>query len=237
MKILSIGNSFSQDAQRYIHKISILNGNQIKTVNLYIGGCPLRKHYFNILENNKSYEFQFNGEPTGLPVTIKDALMSDAWDIVTFQQASINSPNFETYEPYLSELSAYVKKYAPQAKQVIHQTWAYSDEAIKAKGIFQDHADMFKNIAKSYAKAAKTIGTETVIPTGSLVENLLKNGIEEPHRDGHHLSNGAGRLAAGLLWYCLFTGADPMTVILPETDKPVSTDEVKIIRKSVVESL
>ncbi len=38
LKILSIGNSFSQDAQRYLYDISKSNGEEIKNVNLYIGG-------------------------------------------------------------------------------------------------------------------------------------------------------------------------------------------------------
>ena len=48
MKILSIGNSFSQDAQRYLHRLAKNEGVDMKTVNLYIGGCPLRSHYLNI---------------------------------------------------------------------------------------------------------------------------------------------------------------------------------------------
>ena len=237
MKILSIGNSFSQDAQRYIHKISALNGEPIKTVNLYIGGCSLRTHYFNMLEDSKKYEFQFNGEQTRLPVTIKDALMSDEWDFVTFQQASFHSPKKESYEPYLSELSAYVKKYAPQAKQVIHQTWAYSAEHIINRGMTGTRDDMFRGLSECYEKAARLINADKIIPCGVLVETLIKNGIETPHRDGYHLSLGAGRLAAGLLWYCFFTGANADEVILPVPDEAVSEEEIKIIRKSVKEVL
>jgi len=234
MKILSIGNSFSQNAQRYVHKISVLNGKPIKTVNLYIGGCPLRKHYFNMLENRQSYEFQFNGTPTGLPVTIKDALMSDSWDFVTFQQASINSPNWESYEPYLSELYAYVKKYAPQAKPVIHQTWAYRDDIVQKNNLGQSNSEMLEPIKASYEKAMKAINADSLIPAGELMEALLEGGLDSPFSpDGHHASVGIGCLGLGLLWYCHFTGADPSTVILPEADAPVSEEEIEIIRKAV----
>ena len=237
MKILSIGNSFSQDAQRYIHKISELNGCPVKAVNLYIGGCSLRTHYFNMLENNKNYQFQFNGENTRIFVTIKEALMSDEWDIVTIQQASGYSFDWESYEPYLSELSAYVKKYAPQAKQVIHQTWAYSAEHIIQRGISGTREDMYKALTECYSRAAETIKTEMIIPGGVLVETLIKNGIDTPHRDGYHLTLGPSRLAASLLWYCFFTGADPDVTLLPEADVPVSDEEIAIIRKSVKETL
>ena len=237
MKILSIGNSFSTDAQRYVNKISVLNDNPIKTVNLYIGGCPLRKHYFNLLENQTSYEFQFNGEGTGLPVTAKDVLMCDAWDVVTIQQASYSSPSWESYEPYLKEISEQVKKYAPQAKQVIHQTWAYSEDHLLVRPVAKNASEMLEGIKASYAKAKDFIGADSIIPSGELVASLIKNGITEPHRDGYHLSNGAGRLAVGLLWYCFFTGADPDVTLLPEADVPVSDEEIAIIRKSVKETL
>ena len=235
MKILSIGNSFSDDAHRYIHEISQLNGNPIKTVNLYIGGCSLRTHYFNMLENLKRYDFNFNGMSTGLLVTIKDALMSDTWDYVTFQQASTNSPNYETYEPYLPALSEYVSVYAPQAKQLIHQTWQYSEEKILEKKWDMTPDEMFKNLKEAYKKAAKLIDADGIINSGELINTLIKNGIPAPHRDGYHLSHAAGRLAVGLLWYVYLTGANPEEVILPATDKPITEEEIKIVRKSVVE--
>ena len=79
MKILSIGNSFSQDAQRYLHRLAKNEGVDMKTVNLYIGGCPLRSHYLNILDDTVAYEFQFNGQPTGLKVSIRQALRFGAF--------------------------------------------------------------------------------------------------------------------------------------------------------------
>lgn len=237
MKILSIGNSFSTDAQRYLHKIAELNEFKIKSVNLYIGGCPLRRHYFNILENEKAYDFQFNGESTGLLVSIKDALKSDSWDIVTLQQASPMSPIWETYEPYLPLICDFVKRYAPQAKLVVHQTWAYSQEHVEKKGMPGTRDDMYRALTDCYKKMAKAIGADLTIPSGKLVETLIRNGITEPHRDGYHLSLGAGRLAVALLWYSLFSGISAGVAALPKTDVPVTDEEIAIVRRSVCEVL
>ena len=237
MKILSIGNSFSTDAQRYLNRISKLNSCQIKSVNLYIGGCPLRRHYFNVLENEKAYDFQFNGESTGLLVSIKDALKSDAWDYVTLQQASTYSPVWESYEPYLETIAEYVKKYAPQAKLVVHKTWAYSAEHIVNKGMAGTREDMYNALSVCYDKMAQAIDTALMIPSGDVVEALIRNGITAPHRDGYHLSLGAGRLAVALLWYSLFSGEDPYEVNLPALDVPTTDEEIAIVRKSVAEVL
>ena len=121
MKILSIGNSFSQDAQRYLHRLAKQEGVEIKTVNLYIGGCQLRRHYLNMLDDQVAYDFEFNGERTGIMVSIRQAFVSDDWDFITLQQASPISGRYETYSPYIEELAAYVRKYCPHTKILIHQ--------------------------------------------------------------------------------------------------------------------
>lgn len=138
MKILSIGNSFSKDAQRYLHALAKQDGMDMKTVNLFISGCPLRKHYLNMLDDCAHYDFEFNGEATGIKVSIRQALVSDNWDVVTLQQASPISGRWETYSPYLEELAAYVRRYCPHAKIFMHQTWAYEDgsEKLQALSLF-----------------------------------------------------------------------------------------------------
>ena len=58
MNILSIGNSFSQDAQRYLHQIAKADGVNIQAFNLYIGGCPLSIHYRNMLSEQPAYTLE-----------------------------------------------------------------------------------------------------------------------------------------------------------------------------------
>lgn len=70
MKVLSIGNSFSQDAHRYLHSLAKADGVDLKVVNLFIGGCSLRTHYLNMLDDMATYSFEFNGENTGILVCI-----------------------------------------------------------------------------------------------------------------------------------------------------------------------
>ena len=127
MKILSIGNSFSHDAQRYIHEIAEKNQMSLDTYNLYIGGCSLSRHYRNMLSETKAYGLEMNGKSTGFNVSLKEALLNRDWDVVTLQQASADSINYSTYQPYLDKLAEYVRLCVPKAKIVFHQTWAYED--------------------------------------------------------------------------------------------------------------
>ena len=59
MKILTIGNSFSQDATAYVERIAL---SDIYVRNLYIPGCSLEMHYNNMLTGEKAYEYQKNGK-------------------------------------------------------------------------------------------------------------------------------------------------------------------------------
>ena len=235
MKILSIGNSFSQDAQRYLHRLAKNEGVDMKTVNLYIGGCPLRSHYLNILDDTVAYEFQFNGEPTGLKVSIRQALRSDSWDYVTLQQASHESARFETYEPYLETVAAYVRKYCPTAKLLIHQTWAYEigSEKLINQGSFATDAEMFAAVEAAYDQAAMLIAADGIIPAGKAMLTAAHTGIEKIHRDTYHASLGAGRYLLALVWFKYLTGQDISGNDFGEFDVPVTEEQ----RRAVIDAV
>ncbi|HEY5563009.1 MAG TPA: DUF4886 domain-containing protein [Clostridiaceae bacterium] len=74
VKILAIGNSFSQDATHYLHQIAMAGGIDTKVVNLYIGGCSIERHWQNIEQNAKLYLYERDGKSTRKYVSIKDAL-------------------------------------------------------------------------------------------------------------------------------------------------------------------
>ena len=80
MKVLSIGNSFSQDAQRYVHELAKLEGVEIQTQNLFIGGCSLERHYQNMKGDLAEYDLERNGRATTEKTSIRTALESDEWD-------------------------------------------------------------------------------------------------------------------------------------------------------------
>ena len=64
MRILSIGNSFSQDATWYLHEIAEAGGREAETWNLYIGGCSLYRHAKNLRGALKEYSLEINGQGT-----------------------------------------------------------------------------------------------------------------------------------------------------------------------------
>jgi hypothetical protein len=238
MNILAIGNSFSQDATRYLHQIAAADGVKLNIANLYIGGCSLERHYRNMLSAERAYELQYNGQLTGFQVSLQEALLNRAWDVVTLQQASPYSMDPDSYFPYITELYAYVKKCVPKAKILIHQTWAYEDGSERLHNVahFDTAADMFAAVETAYAFAAQKIGVDGIIPSGKLFRSLLDNGIEKIHRDTYHASLGLGRYALGLLWYRMLTGNCVSGNDFQTFDEPIPAEHIRIA-KNCVDSL
>lgn len=219
MKILSIGNSFSIDAHHYLKRFAEQAGVELTAADLYIGGCPLDKHFRNAMGDHAAYVLDFNGNSIpGLLVSIKQALLWDNWDYVTLQQASHYSARFETYEPYLSELAAYVRRYCPKAKLVIHQTWAYEEgsDRLRAVAKYESSEAMLRDVVKSYELAAKTVDAYGIIPSGEAMQEALRRGIPSVHRDTFHASLTVGRALLSNLWLTALTGRDLRSVKIPE---------------------
>lgn len=235
MNILSIGNSFSQDAQRYLHRIARCDGFELNTFNLFIGGCPLSLHFRNMLSEERAYNLGMNGQETGFKVSLKEALLNRDWDVITIQQASPKSPYYDTYQPYLDKIMEYVRNFVPKAKIAVHQTWAYEQdsERLNVKMGYENHTDMFNDIEASYKKAAKAIGADMIIPSGELFQKLIASGIDKVHRDTFHAGFGLGRYALGLLWYAVLTGNDVKNNDFCDFDEEVSQHQIEIAKKCV----
>lgn len=234
MNILCIGNSFSQDATRYLHQIAKADGVVINVYNLYIGGCSLERHYRNMLSEEKAYELDVNGFSTGFNVSLKEALLNRAWDYISVQQASSSSVDFETYEPYLTALCNYVRNLVPKAKLVLHQTWAYEDSSQRL--MYENHKEMFRFVKAAYEQAVNTVSPALVIRSGETMYSLINAGVGPIYRDGFHASYGVGRYALGLAWYKALTGGDLANNRFVEFDENVPMKTVEKI-KQIVEDI
>ncbi len=234
MNVLSIGNSFSQDAHRYLHGIAKADKYALNCFNLYIPGCSLSTHYRNMMSDANAYALFMNGENTGFKVSLKEALLNRDWDVITIQQVSHCSPYYETYQPYLNKIVDYVRLCVPKAKIAFHQTWAYEQDSkrLNEELGYKDHADMFKDIKSSCLKAIEDINADFIIPSGELFEKLVSSGIKV-HRDTFHASLGVGRYALGLLWYSILSGNDIANNTFSDFDEDIPANEIDIVKNSI----
>ncbi len=235
MKILAIGNSFSQDATRYLYGIARADGVSLEVVNLYIGGCSLERHYRNMLSGERAYALEVNGHKTGFSVSLDEALLNRQWDVVTLQQASHVSADKDSYTPYIEALVGYVRECQPKAKVFVHQTWAYEKESVRLKEVakFETPADMMTAVRNAYKNAAELINADGIIPSGDVLEKMLDSGIEKIHRDTFHASYGPGRYALALTWYRALTGNDVKDNAFCDFDEEVASSQMQIAKACV----
>ncbi len=208
MKILSIGNSFSQDAHAHLHELAAQNGIDLYTVNLYIGGCSLHTHWNHVVDAAPAYDLEINGCGTGKHISIPDALAMEDWDVITLQQVSHLSGMPASYFPWFGQLYDYVRKERPKARIYFHRTWAYAaDSNHSYYGLYNHDQKLMLHCIELCAQMVDKIWALPVIPTGPVIERLRPQlGDARIHRDKFHLSLDYGRLAAAATWFKTLTG-------------------------------
>ncbi|MBR2876008.1 MAG: DUF4886 domain-containing protein [Clostridia bacterium] len=215
MKLLSIGNSFSTDAHRFLNSLAEQNGICLGCYNLFIGGCSLETHWKNFIEKNAYYDLEVNGNEATEKISINEALSMENWDVVTVQQASAFSGIFESYVPYITDLVEAVRDASPVAKLFFHETWSYETGSLH-EGFLNYNSNqkkMYLCIKSATQKAAELIKAE-IIPTGDVVQYVRENIPEFNYenggislcRDSFHLSEDYGRFLASAVWLKAITG-------------------------------
>lgn len=247
MNILCIGNSFSEDACKYLHDMAAFVGEDIQTLNMFIGGCSLERHANNFISGAAEYRMEYNGidDPE---ICKNDAIMKGLterqWDIITIQQVSRLSGFYESYQPYLNDIMAKVREVCPKAKIYLHKTWAYDDYPFgwNLEKFDNDRHAMHRALSEAYKKAAEAINAEGIIPTGDVIHSLReypifdlqKEGSISLTRDGGHLSFSYGRYAAAATWYQTFGGNILENDYLPENEE-FDPELIKLIKNTVSE--
>lgn len=218
LKILAIGNSFSQDAvEQYLWDMFNAIGEEVIIGNMYIGGCSLERHWTNAQNNSKSYEYRkvVNGNKTNTKnYSLEMALADENWDYISLQQASDYSGMYDKYEPYLGNLIKYVQEHSsnPHMQLMFHQTWAYSKDSGHSAfpNYGKDQMVMYEGIVDASKRSMENHAEiKFLIPSGTAIQNGRTTSIgDEWDRDGYHLNTAYGRFAAACTWYETITGKD-----------------------------
>lgn len=169
VRLFTVGNSFSQNATKYLADIATAAGDKLVQGRAVIGGSSPEVHWTKIQKNEKDPR-----DPAGLYSTklgLKTMLAADKWDYVTIQQASIKSHDLATYRPHAKLLHDYIREQCPNAKVIVHQTWAYRRDDPRflkpptKPGEPKTQAEMYEGLANAYRTIAAELGCD-VIPVG-----------------------------------------------------------------------
>lgn len=211
LNVLFIGNSFSVDTAYGLPEI--FNNMNIKNVNVYVlykGGCSLKQHYDLYKSRKKDYtlyRYNYEGEKVlEKKIDIIDAMSRFDYDVVVFQQYSLESGDYSTYEPYLSKLiQAYnINKIGARTTFAFNETWAYQSTN-KDLARYGSQEQMYQSICESVKKMKANSGIDVIIPVGTAVQNArnMQSLIIEKEltRDKLHLDLYMGRYLAACTFF------------------------------------
>ena len=234
LRILAIGNSFSDDGTEYLPALlENLDVDNVEVARLYVGGCTLESHMK--FYDNEEAAYLFYHSKAGQnkwtkaeeKVAMQYALGLGEWDIITMQQASGYSGQYDSYTPHLARLIDVVKQAQPNAKLVWHMTWSYSSDSNHKHYAFYDNDQT--TMDNAILKCLHTLldefsEIETIIPSGTVVKSLrgsaINNYPKDLTRDGFHMGHGAGRYALACTWY--------ETLVKPYTGKSMMGNTLRV---------
>ena len=202
VRILFIGNSFSDDTSEYLPTIlANLGYSTVEVGNMFIGGCTIDTHYSNIRNQTNAYDFRFhngnfwNRSVGGAKKSIQFAVEYRDWDVISVQQASGSSGMPNTYNN-LYNLVNEIKKLS-DAKIVFNMTWAYQQGCTHA-----EYPNYNNNQQTMYNAIINTVQTRVkypVMPCGTAIQNARTSFIgDNLTLDGYHLNEYIGRYIASL---------------------------------------
>lgn len=169
LRLFLIGNSFSQNATRYLPNFAKEGGHPLLIGRAELGGYSLQQHWELVEKAEKnptdSAGRGYNGK------SLRMLLSAQRWDMVTLQQASWLSADSNSYRPYAEKLYQYIKSICPKAVIVFHQTWAYREDADRfgqvssSKQLAKTAGEMYERSREAYHSIAKQLNVK-LIPVG-----------------------------------------------------------------------
>ena len=213
LKILAIGNSFSDDGMEYIPDLLEAAGiHNVVLGRLYIGGCSLERHCIEYDQNLRDYLYYHSGSDNKWKkytnAGILYGITRDDWDIITIQQVSGHSGLWESFEPHLGRLIEIIHKHCknPDVEIVWHETWPYARTSghhdFKRYG--KDQKTMYDGIVSCVKKVLETTEIERFIPGGAAINDIRAsylNDFKDLTRDGFHQNRIEGRYTLACTWF------------------------------------
>lgn len=245
IKVLAIGNSFSEDAvEQNLYELALAQGDTLIIGNAFIPGCTIDRHWDNAQTGKAEYSYRkvTDGIFTKTDkVSLKDIILDENWEVISLQQQSGNSGIPESYGN-LGLLKNYVAETATNknAEIIWHATWTYANnyKSSNFNPYDNDQKQMFEAICNTIAQELPKVGIEKYIPNNLTIQNARKILGDILNRDGFHLSYTIGRYAAACTWCEFLTGKNIIgNAYYPET---ISDSEALILQeaahKAIVET-
>ena len=254
LKVLDIGNSYTQDAQTYLPHIIAAAG--ISTdFSLYRAFRPSASFKtwvdcWNDSDNeNYSVDFCAGTALDGISgsgrasdgAVFRKALQSVRWDIILIHQVSTYSNDYSLWEGdgaggFLQELIRIIRVTNPQATIGYLMThsyrrtyWANSEGSSYQR---------WRNIADAVKRLKLEYDIDFIIPYGTAVQNLRASSLNDSYEfseDGTHMGAGLGDYVAGCCYFESLLAPRYGVSILGNTFRVTNLDESKGGRRNITD--
>ncbi len=231
LKYLIIGNSYSDDTNRYMSYLTSgmnFKADDVLICNLYHGGCSIDGHWGN--KGTKYYQYRdwtknqntTTGDSDTYNSTLEEGVTHEKWDYIIFQQASGSSGqtasyyNFDKLINYVETTFKACENYNPKVKFAFNMTWAYASTYQHAN--FQLYGNNQERMYESITDAVQQkVATNDKIlfisPAGTAIQNARTSFMgDNLNRDGTHLSMPVGCMISAMSMFCTLTGYAPEDV-------------------------
>ncbi len=222
LKVLDIGNSYTDDATAMLPLIVKYSGADVSDMCLYSAtrGSGSFKTWYDKYYDNDTISYTIAKVLGGIDANIttgteegytgrlfREVLEKEKWDLIIIHQLSRYAPYYDEWGTtgkggYLNEFLDLIKELQPQATigfLLVHSYWdEYSGNKEKSS------YERWKKIADSVKRLCEDYSINFVIPYGTAIENLRSSSLNNEYdltRDGTHCSFGLGRYAAACCYY------------------------------------
>lgn len=246
LRILAIGNSYTEDGTAYIQEIMDDLGISPDRYCVYtlVHSAATLQYWWEEMEGNAFCDA--NRVAGNLKVESNDRTMrsfiSQPWDVVVVQQYSGDAIDYKTFNPYLRQIITFVRQYCSNphvafAWQMVHSYMS------GFAALYSSSINRWRMLAYATAQMMVYDGIDIIIPTGTAIQlarNTSLNNPTELTRDGTHLGYGVARYIAACSWVqTLFADAFGANILNCTQLHPIQeyeTDERQTYRDFIIGS-
>ena len=181
IKVLSVGNSYAEDAFSYVPFIlrSCCPSVELTLGILYCGGCSLQQHESHFdTAGDTSYAYRkimptdSKWKTPQTATSIQYTLEDEDWDVIVFQQNGAAAGNYSSFQPYLNSL---IRKMQAIVTKPVRFGWHIVEPF---SNVLATSVTQFE----SYATAAQKVLDETLVdiifPSGTSLQNARTTSLQ-----------------------------------------------------------
>ena len=218
LRILDIGNSYTEDAVSFLplivkqsnidtkdiclYKLTCGGGSIMTWVNTYHGSNTKKYSFRKVLGDlQPTYKIDNITSELNDSILLRNVIDSCRWDIVIIHQVSATAPYYEKYNG-LSELLSIIKKHQKEAligTYLIHSYWDKYNGNIE-----KSSEERWRLISETTKRICEDYNIDFVIPYGTAIENLRQTSYNKANdltRDGTHLGLGLAQYTASCCYF------------------------------------